>query len=127
MVLNFLNPGIQPLLADGGEAIQCQSHLSQLRGNPPDDFKNRGVLGIKIGPVDDALVMKDTVAQVADAFPAGVEFPHIALRARSVGECLARERVAKTGASVGFIEEAGPKSELEFGHHASRRDWLAAG
>ena len=33
MVLNFLNPGIQPLLADCGEAIQCQSHLSQLQGN----------------------------------------------------------------------------------------------
>ena len=127
MLLNFLNPGIQPLLADRGKTIQGQRHLSQLRGNPPDDFENRGMLSIEICPVDDSFVMEDTVAQIANAFPAGVEFSHITLRAGSVCECLAREGVAKPGASVGFIEESGPKTELEFGHHSSRRDRLATG
>ena len=82
---------------------------------------------VEVGPVDDALVMEDAVAQVADAFPAGVHFFHVPLRTRGVGEGLAREEVAQAGPAVGLVEEAGPKTKLQLGHHAARSDGLAVG
>ena len=50
----------------------------QFRAGPLDDFKKRSVLGIEVAPMDDAFVVEDAVAQVADAFPARVQFAEVA-------------------------------------------------
>jgi hypothetical protein len=45
--------------------------------------------GIQIPPVQDAFVVKDTVAKIADVLPAPVELGLILLRGGSVGKRLA--------------------------------------
>ena len=79
MVLDFLNPGIQPLLTDHGEAIQGQSHLSQLRRDPADGFQHGRVAGVEINPMDDSFVMENSVPEFAQESQAAVQGPDVTL------------------------------------------------
>lgn len=79
MLTDFFQPRIQSLPTDVGVAVECHSHLPQLRAGPFDDFQQGGVLRVQIRPVDDALVVEN-----ADALPTGVEFAQVAFGARGV-------------------------------------------
>ena len=125
MVADFVHPGLQTLPSGGRETIQGHRHLAQFRAGPADDLKNRGVLGVKVGPVNDSFVVEHAVAQIADSFPAGIQFTQIALRAWGVGECRTGKGMTQSGLGMALVEEPGPKAEMEFGHHAAGSNRLA--
>ena len=125
MVPDFFEPRIQALPANGGKPVQGCGHVLQFGAGPVDDFQNGGVLGVEIGPVDDAFVMEHAVAEVADAFLAEVEVAQVALGTRGMGKSVAGDGVAEAGLGLAFVEETGPKTKVQFGHHAAGRDAFA--
>ena len=127
MALQPVEPGSQSGLVDGREAINGMGYLMKFGADPGDGLQDAGVLGAEIFPVDDALVVEDAVAQIANPLPPGIQLLQVALRSRRVREGQACESMTKPGASVGFVEETRPKSEVQFRHHPPGRDGFAFG
>ena len=123
----MVEPRLQPDLPDANEAVEGAGQVVQFGADPADDFENRGVLGIEVGEVDDAFVVKDAVAKIADAFPAGIEFDHVALGAGSAGEGLFGQIVAEAAPGVDLVKKSGPETEAQFGDHPAGRHGLFAG
>ena len=124
--VDLVEPRLQAALPEASEAVERAAQVVQFRADPADDFENRGVLRIEVGEVDDALVMKDAVAKIADAFPAGVEFDHVALGAGSVRESLLGQIVSEAATGVDLVKKSGPETEAQFGDHPARCHWLFA-
>ena len=127
MAAQFVDPRLQPGPADGGVAVKHLGKVAQWRTDPTDDLKDGGMLRVEVCPMDNALVMEHTVAQVADAFPSSIQFLHVTLPARRVGEYLTRERVTEAGPGVGLVEKTGPKAKVKFSHHTPGRVEFAIG
>ena len=119
MVPDFFEPRIQALPADGGKPVQGCGHVLQFGAGPVDDFQNGGVLGVEIGPVDDAFVMEHAVAEVADGLSTFGEPGLILFRRGGVRERMLGQMRADAGASMAFVEEASPETKVQFGHHAA--------
>ena len=85
----FGEPRLQAGLTQGSEEVERVCKIVQFRRNPGDDFEDGLMAGIQIPPVQDAFVVKDTVAKIADVLPAPVELGLILLRGGSVGKRLA--------------------------------------
>lgn len=120
MTAEFGEPRLQAGLTQGSEAVERVCKIVQFRRHPGDDFEDGLMAGIQIPPVQDAFVVKDTVAKIADVLPAAVELGLISLRGGSVGKRLALEKRADAGAGVGVVEEPGPETEGELGDDAAR-------
>jgi len=120
MVLQHVDPRIQPGLPDRNEAVEGAREIAKLRGHPCDDFDNGLMPCIQILPMQDAFVMEDTVPKIADVLPAFIELGEILVRRGSVGKRILGKIGASAGAGMAIIEEAGPETEGEFSHDSSR-------
>ena len=71
--------------------------------------------------MQNAFVMEDAVAEIADVFPAPVELRLVLLLRGSVGEGVFSQVRTDTSSSMTVVEKACPKAEIEFRNDASGR------
>ena len=106
---------------DHGEAIQHPGHFLKFRADPAQCFKKDGMLGRKILPVNDALMMKNPVSQISNPIPSGIQLPHITLCLWSILKDLLRQQMSNPSLGMGFIKKARPKPKVKFCHDAAAR------
>jgi hypothetical protein len=65
---DFSDPRFESLLPNLGKAIQSFRHFQKVRTHPRNHIKDELMLGIQIPPVNDPLVVKDTVTEDPNHF-----------------------------------------------------------
>lgn len=79
------------------------------------------MLRIQVGEVDNPLMMKHAVAQVANCRPPCVEFGQVTLLARRMRHRVAGEKKSESRAGLMLVEKTGPETEVQFGDHPACR------
>ena len=66
-------------MVDRGESIEDAGYFMKFRADPCHGLQDAGVLGIKIFPVNNALVVENSIAQITNPLPPGIQLLQVAL------------------------------------------------
>jgi len=86
MALEFVEPRLESGMAESGEAVEGFCQFVEFGGNPENEIKDGLMALVEVFPMQDAFVVEDPVAEVANVLPVSVELGLILFRRGRVGK-----------------------------------------